>query len=128
MATPKTSVITKLKTIMAKTKRRFLGSPKAKLRDENVTVNEAIDIQKDVYYRSQHIKDKSYTPPYMELAAQLLADEEQIFKAAANHLAAIAQTRRKYAEPIKAIFAEVIANRKLSEEKLDYINRKLNEI
>ena len=128
MTTPKASVITKLKNIMSKTKRRFLGSSKAKLRDENVSAAEAVDIQRDVYLRSCNLKDKSYTPPYMELAAQLLADEEQIFKAAANHLASIAQARHKYSEPIKAIFAEVIANRRLSEEKLDYINKKLTEI
>lgn len=124
----KTLVISKLKNIVTKTKRRFLGSAKAKLRDENVSVTEAVDIQKDVYQRSQHIENKKITPPYMELSAQLLADETQIFEAAANHLAAIAQTRHKYAEPIKSIFAEIIANRRLSEEKLEYIKRKLNDI
>lgn len=124
----KTLVISKLKNIVTKTKRRFLGSAKAKLRDENVSATEAVDIQKDVYLRSQHIENKKNTPPYMELSAQLLADETQIFEAAANHLTAIAQNRHKYAEPIKSIFAEVIANRRLNEEKLEYIKRKLNDI
>lgn len=113
---------------MAKTKRRFLSSPKAKLRDENISEAEAVTIQKDAHFRSSHIKHNTYTAPYLELSAQLLAEEDQIFKAAANHLASIAKVRRKYAPAIRAIFAEIIANRKLSSEKLDYLTRKLDDI
>ncbi len=118
-----------LKNIVAKTKRRFFGASARPLSDEKISFEEAADIQKEAYIKSLKRSSKAeYTPPYLELAAQLLAEEPQIFEAAAHHLTAIAKSRRKYAPEIKAIFAEIIANKKLSQEKLDYINARINEI
>lgn len=118
-----------LKNIVAKTKRRFFGASARPLSDEKISFEEAADIQKEAYIKSIKRSSKSEcTPPYLELAAQLLADEPQIFEAAAHHLTAIAKSRRKYAPEIKSIFAEIIANKKLSQEKLDYINARINEI
>ena len=122
----KASILTKLKHIVTKTKRRF--SWRSQIKDEIVTALDASDIQQDVYNHSQNIRHNFYTPPYMELAAQLLVNEQQIFEAAANHLTTIAKSRRKYSNEIKAIFAEVIAGRKLSLEKEEYLNRKIKEI
>lgn len=122
----KTSILTKLKHIVTKTKRRF--SWRSQIKDEIVTALDASDIQQDVYNHAKNIRHNVYTPPYMELAAQLLVHEQQIFEAAANHLTTIAKSRRKYANEIKSIFAEVIAGRKLSAEKEEYLNRKLKEI
>lgn len=122
----KASILTKLKHIVTKTKRRF--SWRSQIKDEIVTALDASDIQQDVYNHSQNIRHNVYTPPYMELAAQLLVNEQQIFEAAANHLTTIAKSRRKYSNEIKAIFAEVIAGRKLSLEKEEYLNRKIKEI
>ena len=89
---------------------------------------DAADIQREAYKHSQNIRHSVYTPPYLELSAQLLAQESQIFEAAASHLTAIAKSRRKYAPEIKTIFSEVIAGRKLSQDKLDYLTRKMEEI
>lgn len=122
----KNSILGRLKNIVAKTKRRL--SWRGRVKDENVSAVDAQDIQRDAYTHNQNIRHNVYTPPYIELAAQLLVNEEQIFKAATNHLTAIAKSRRKYAMPIKSIFAEVIAGRKLSPEKIDYLNRKIKEI
>ncbi|MBR4105789.1 MAG: hypothetical protein IKK52_00620 [Alphaproteobacteria bacterium] len=123
------SIINSMKNIMAKTKRRFFGASARTIKDEKVTFEEAVDIQKEAYSKSiKRSSKQNCTPPYMELSAQLLAEETQIFQAAANHLAAIAASRPKYAQAIKSIFAEVIANRRLSAEKLEYIKRKLDNI
>lgn len=121
------SIIDNLKNIVAKTKRRFFGASPRRQSDDKISFDEAADIQKEAYVKSRKRIKSEKTPPYMELAAQLLADEVQIFQAAANHLADIAAARPKYKAPIKAIFAEVIANRRLSQEKMDYIKRKLND-
>ena len=122
----KTSILNSLKKIVAKTKRRFSWAGKVK--DENVSALDAADIQREAYKHSQNIRHSVYTPPYLELSAQLLAQESQIFEAAASHLTAIAKSRRKYAPEIKTIFSEVIAGRKLSQDKLDYLTRKMEEI
>ena len=122
----KKSILNSLKNIMARTKRRF--SWRGRIKDENVSALDAADIQREAYKHSQNIRHSAYTPPYLELSAQLLAQESQIFEAAASHLTAIAKTRYKYAPEIKAIFTEVINGRKLSQDKLDYLTRKLEEI
>ena len=122
----KTSILNSLKKIVAKTKRRFSWAGKVK--DENVSALDAADIQREAYKHSQNIRHSAYTPPYLELSAQLLAQESQIFEAAASHLTAIAKSRRKYAPEIKTIFSEVIAGRKLSQDKFDYLTRKMEEI
>jgi len=123
------TLISSLKTIVAKTKRRFFGASSWRQSDDKISFSEATDIQKEAFAKSLKRNLKSQrTPPYLELSAQLLAEETQIFTAAANHLVAIAKSRRKYAPEIKAIFAEIIANRRLSDEKLTYINNKIKEL
>ncbi len=125
-ADKKTSILGKLKNIVAKTRRRF--SWRGRVKDENVSAVDAQGIQQDAFTHNQNVRHNVYTPPYMELAAQLLVHEQQIFEAAACHLVAIARSRRKYTPEIKAVFAEVIAGRKLPQEKLEYLERKMNEI
>ena len=123
------SVLDSLKNIVAKTKRRFFGASPRRQSDDKVSFAEASDIQKEAFTKSKSRNCKSEkTPPYMELAAQLLAEETQIFQAAANHLTSIAIARPKYKSQIKSIFAEVMTNRRLSPEKLDYIKSKLTDI
>lgn len=125
-AIKKTSILNRLKNIVTKTRRML--SWRKKIKDEYVTAFDARDIQQDIYNHIKNIKHNTYTPPYIELAAQLLVSEQQIFEAAATHLTTIAKSRKKYADEIKSIFAEVIAGRKLSEEKINYLNNKINEI
>lgn len=120
------SILSRLKNIAAKTRR--LLSWRCQIKDDQVSVGDAKNIQQDVFNHNQNIKHNTYTPPYMELAAQLLVSEQQIFEAAATQLTDIAISRKKYAPEIKAIFAEVIAGRKLAQEKLDYINKKMKKI
>ena len=122
----KTSVLGRLKNIVAKTKRRF--SWRGRVKDENVSALDASDIQQEAMTHNQNLRHNVYTPPYMELAAQLLAAEDQIFEAAALQLTAIAKSRRKYAPEIKSIFAEVVAGRKLPPEKIKYLTQKIKEI
>lgn len=122
----KTSVLGRLKNIVAKTKRRF--SWRGRVKDENVSALDASDIQQEAFTHNQNLRHNVYTPPYMELAAQLLAAEDQIFEAAALQLTAIAKSRRKYAPEIKSIFAEVVAGCKLSPEKIEYLTQKIKEI
>lgn len=122
----KTSILNRLKNIVTKTRRML--SWRKKIKDEYVTAFDARDIQQDIYNHIKNIKHNTYTPPYIELAAQLLVSEQQIFEAAATHLTTIAKSRKKYANEIKSIFAEVIAGRKLSEEKINYLNKKMEEI
>ncbi len=122
----KTSILNRLKNIVTKTRRML--SWRGKINDEQVSAFDARDIQQDVYNHIKNVKHNTYTPPYIELAAQLLVSEQQIFEAAATHLTTIAKSRSKYADEIKSIFAEVIAGRKLSEEKINYLNNKINEI
>ena len=122
----KSSILNRLKNIVTKTRRML--SWRGKIKDEQVSAFDARDIQQDVYNHLKNIKHNTYTPPYIELAAQLLVNEQQIFEAAATHLTTIAKSRGKYANEIKSIFAEVIAGRKLSEEKINYLNNKMNEI
>ena len=122
----KTSVLGRLKNIVAKTKRRF--SWRGRVKDENVSALDASDIQQEAFTHNQNLRHNVYTPPYMDLAAQLLAAEDQIFEAAALQLTAIAKSRRKYAPEIKSIFAEVVAGRKLPPEKIEYLTKKIKEI
>ena len=125
-AIKKTSILNRLKNIVTKTRRML--SWRKKIKDEYVTAFDARDIQQDIYNHIKNIKHNTYTPPYIELAAQLLVSEQHIFEAAATHLTTIAKSRKKYADEIKSIFAEVIAGRKLSEEKINYLNNKISEI
>ena len=125
MKTSKTSVLNRLKNIVTKTCR--LLSWRRSIKDEHMTAGDAQDIQHDVFTHTQNIRYNQYTPPYIELAAQLLVGEQQIFEAAATKLTVIAQTRRRYTPEIKSIFAEIVANHKLSEDKIDYLNRKLKQ-
>ena len=122
----KTSILHRLKNIVTKTRRML--SWRAKIKDEHVNAFDARDIQQDIYDHTKNIKHNTYTPPYIELAAQLLVNEQQIFEAAATKLTTIAKSRKKYANEIKSIFTEVIAGRKLSEEKINYLNTKIDEI
>lgn len=122
----KSSILNRLKNIVAKTKRML--SWRGKINGENVSAIEAKDIQQDIYNHTKNQKNNIFTPPYIELAAQLLVNEQQIFEAAATHLTTIAKSRVKYADEIKSIFAEVIAGRKLSEEKIKYLNDRISEI
>ena len=122
----KTSLLKRLKNIFTRARRRF--SWRGQIRGMDISALDACDIQDDVFAHTQNIKHNTFTPPYMELAAQLLASEQQIFEAAATHLVATAKSRPKYAEEIKSIFAEVISGRKLSAEKIDYLTRKINEL
>jgi hypothetical protein len=123
-----TSVLGKLKSIVAKTKKRFFGASKNNIKDEYITFSQAVDIQKEAFLKSNKTIKKSYTPPYLELEAQLLANEYQVFQAAANHLVLIAKKRPKYKNQIKSVFAELLANPKLSQQKNDYLSEKLEEI
>ena len=91
----KSSILNRLKNIVAKTRRML--SWRGKIKDEQVSAFDARDIQQDVYNHLKNIKHNTYTPPYIELAAQLLVNEQQIFEAAATHLTTIAKARRKYA-------------------------------
>ena len=125
-AIKKTTILNRLKNIVMKTRRML--SWRAKIKDEHVSPFDAKDIQQDIYNHTKNLKHNTYTPPYLELAAQLLVNEEQIFEAAATHLTTIAKSRTKYASEIKSIFAEVIAGRKLSEEKINYLTDRMNEI
>lgn len=122
----KSSILNRLKNIVMKTRRML--SWRGKIKDEYVSAFDARDIQQDIYNHTKNLKHNTYTPPYIELAAQLLVSEQQIFEAAATHLTTIAKSRTKYADEIKSIFAEVIAGRKLSEEKINYLNKKMEEI
>ena len=122
----KTSILNRLKNIVAKTKRML--SWRSKTKYDHVSSFDARDIQQDIYNHFKNVKYNTYTPPYIELAAQLLVKEQQIFEAAATHLTTIAKSRSKYADEIKSIFTEVIANHKLSEEKINYLNNKIDEI
>ncbi|MBE6468124.1 MAG: hypothetical protein E7004_06005 [Alphaproteobacteria bacterium] len=122
----KISILHRLKNIVTKTRRML--SWRAKIKDEHVNAFDARDIQQDIYNHTKNIKHNTYTPPYIELAAQLLVNEQQIFEAAATKLTTIAKSRKKYANEIKSIFTEVIAGRKLSEEKINYLNAKIDEI
>ena len=122
----KSSILNRLKNIVSKTRRML--SWRNKIKDEQVTAFDARDIQQDVYNHTKNIKHSTYTPPYIELAAQLLVNEQQIFEAAATKLTTIAKSRKKYAEEIKSIFTEVISGRKLSEEKINYLNNRMDEI
>ena len=122
----KTSLLKRLKNIFTRARRRF--SWRGQIKGMDISALDACDIQDDVFTHIQNVKHNTYTPPYMELAAQLLASEQQIFEAAAVHLVATAKARPKYAEEIKNIFAEVISGRKLSAEKIDYLTRKINEL
>ncbi len=122
----KSSILNRLKNIVMKTRRML--SWRGKIKDEYVSAFDARDIQQDIYNHTKNLKHNTYTPPYIELAAQLLVNEQQIFEAAATHLTTIAKSRIKYADEIKSIFAEVIAGRKLSEEKINYLNKKMEEI
>ena len=121
----KTLLLNKLKNIFVRARRRFSWRGQIKM---DVSALDACDIQDDVYAHTKNIKHNVYTPPYMELAAQLLAPEQQIFEAAASHLIATAKARPKYASEIKCIFMEVISAHKLSQDKTEYLTRKLNEI
>jgi len=121
----KTSLLSKLKNIFIRARRRFSWRGQIKM---DVSALDACGIQDDVYAHTQNIKHSIYTPPYMELAAQLLVPEQQIFEAAVTHLIATAKSRPKYASEIKCIFAEVISDHKLSQEKIEYLTRKVNEI
>ena len=121
----KTSVLNRLKNIVMKTRRML--SWRGKIKEEYVSAFDARDIQQDIYNHNKNLKHNTYTPPYIELAAQLLVSEQQIFEAAATHLTTIAKSRTKYANEIKSIFAEVIAGRKLSEEKINYLNDRMSE-
>lgn len=122
----KTSILSRLKNIVAKTRR--LLSWRNKVKNEHLSAIDARDIQQDVFIHNKNIRHNTYTPPYIELAAQLLVNEQQIFEAAATQLTAIAKSRHKYSPEIKSIFAEVIVGRKLSEEKINYLNKKIEEI
>ena len=122
----KSSILNRLKNIVMKTRRML--SWRAKIKSEHVSPFDAKEIQQDIYNHTKNLKHNSYTPPYLDLAAQLLVNEEQIFEAAATHLTTIAKSRIKYSSEIKSIFAEVIAGRKLSEEKINYLTDRLNEI
>ena len=120
------AILNKLKNIVAKTRRML--SWRGKIKDEQVSAFDARGIQQDIYNHIKNIRHTTYTPPYIELAAQLLVSEQQIFEAAANQLTTIAKSRKKYASEIKSIFTEVIAGRKLSTEKINYLNDRINEI
>lgn len=122
----KSSILNRLKNIVMKTRRML--SWRGKIKDEYVSAFDARDIQQDIYNHTKNLKHNTYTPPYIELAAQLLVNEQQIFEAAATHLTTIAKSRTKYTDEIKSIFAEVIAGRKLSEEKIRYLQGKMDEI
>ncbi|MCQ2741065.1 MAG: hypothetical protein MJ210_02990 [Alphaproteobacteria bacterium] len=119
-------LLLKLKNIFTRAKRRF--SWRGQIKDSEISAIDANDIQKDVYNHTKNIRNDVFTPPYMELAAQLLASEQQIFEASAEHLAATAKVRKKYAPEIKSIFAEIIASKKLSEERIGYLARLLSEM
>ena len=97
----KTSILNRLKNIVMKTRRML--SWRSKIRDEDVSEFDAKDIQQDVYNHTKNLKHNTYTPPYIELAAQLLVSEQQIFEAAATHLTTIAKSRTKYTNEIKSI-------------------------
>lgn len=119
-------LLLKLKNILTRAKRRF--SWRGQFKDNEMSAIAANDIQEDVYKHTKNIRNDIFTPPYMELAAQLLVPEQQIFEAAAEHLQATAKIRPKYALEIKSIFAEIIAARKLSEERVAYLTHLLADM
>ena len=126
MTLKKASLLNRLKNIFTRARRRF--SWRGQIKGMDVSALDACDIQDDVFAHMQHVKHNTFTPPYMELAAQLLVPEQQIFEAAVAHLIATAKARPKYAEEIKNIFVEVISEQKLPTEKQEYLTRKISEI
>ena len=126
MFNQKSSLLSKLKNIFIRARRRF--SWRGQIKGMDTSALDACDIQDDVFIHTKNVKHNTYTPPYMELAAQLLASEQQIFEAAATHLVSTAKARPKYSAEIKCIFTEIISEHKLSQEKIEYLTQKINEI
>ena len=85
-------------------------------------------IQKSSYEKTHLIQEDNFTPPYKELAQQLQATNDQIFRAAIFNLTNIALSRKQYTAAIIEILEKSLEDKIRTKEQLDYIRSKLMQI
>lgn len=89
---------------------------------DEITPKQANAIQKTSYIISKKEFEKSCTPPYVAIAAQLGSDKQQIFEAAVFYLCTIAFNEPKYQNAIVHILDSYADEHKKFAERTDYIN------
>lgn len=120
------SFLNKIKSLVSKTGRTLLRRSGHK--DNDISEQIAIKIQKNSYDISHKQVKESFTPPYLKIVEQLQVGDEQIFRAAVFNLTNIAIARNKFAPDIIELFNKELNNNGHSREQKDYIKFKLAQI
>ena len=90
--------------------------------EDEITPRQANAIQKTSYIISKKEFEKSCTPPYVAVAAQLGTDKQQVFEAAVFYLCVIAANEPKYKKAILHVLDSYAEEHKKFPSRAEYIN------
>ena len=122
------SFMCKIQSLISSTGHKILRKDKSKSKNIGISEKIAIKIQKNSYDISKQQAKDTFTPPYLEIAEQLQAENEQIFNSAVFNLVNIAINRKKFTSKIVDLLNSELANNRLCDERKDYIKLKLSQI
>ena len=97
-------------------------------KDKDITPNDAEKIQKASYALNNAEIKKRYTPPYVNMLADLENPDKQVFEASLYYLTKIAIKKSRYREDIVKNMHERLQNKSLNPEYKDAIKQQILKI
>lgn len=91
-------------------------------RNDEISPQQALEIQKQSYVNEETPPAKSMTPPYLTIAEQLGSEKKQVFEAAVFYLCTIAATEPKYKKPIAYILKSFLQKNHNNAERAGYLS------
>lgn len=121
--TSQINIIKKIKSLVKKAKKTFQKSSQS----SNISEKMALQIQKNAYDISRRQIKETYSPIYKEIAEQLHSTEDQIFRSAVFNLVNIAKNNH-FKQEILELLEKQIKSPNITQEQIEYINKKLSQI
>lgn len=118
------AIINKIKCLVKKTSSSFFKHRK----NPGISEDIAKKIQKTAYDLSRKETKDVVSPPYLDIAEQLQADDDQIFRAAVYNMTDIAINEERYAAEIIKLLENTAYQCHRTPKQLEYVNGKVNII
>ena len=93
-----------------------------------ISAPKAKKLQKEFFEQKNKNLSKQITPPFLEIADQLEAEDDQVFHAAVYNLGLVALAQKKYRKEILNILGEYAENKRKTQEQRAYVQEKIDEI
>lgn len=95
---------------------------------KNISVQQALSLQKDFIENLNRGKINACTPPYIEISKQLKSEKSEVFKASVYYLSQIAKNEAYYKAPIVSILKHYKEKNKRAAEDIQYLDFYLKQL